>query len=104
MNSFLARWSFSTLHHAGTSASLSTPSAALTTHGPFAWSRNPIYLAMTCLYMGAGLLGGSWWPSILLPMLLLTMNRAVIAHEGRYLQQAFGSAYADYIQRVRRWL
>lgn len=99
-----ARWAFVTLRRAGTSASPYRPSAALTTTGPFRFSRNPIYLAMTGLYLGVSLLVNSVWPLLLLAPLLLVMHRGVILREERYLSAKFGEVYAAYKSGVRRWL
>ncbi len=100
----LARWAFVTLRRAGTSASPYRPSAVLTTAGPFRFSRNPIYLAMTGLYLGAGLLVNSAWPLALLALLFPAMHWGVILREERYLTAKFGEEYATYKSEVRRWL
>ena len=41
---------------AGTHIDPFKPSTALVTGGPFAWTRNPLYLSLTLLYVGAALL------------------------------------------------
>ena len=50
------------------------------------------------------LLWGSLWPWLLLPALVLVMQRGVIVHEERLLDQLFGADYRAYRSRVRRWL
>jgi len=72
--------------------------------GPFRFSRNPIYLADTLIYGGVALLWGSLWPWLLLPALIVVMQRGVIGHEERLLGELFGEEYRDYCRRVRRWL
>jgi len=72
--------------------------------GPFHFSRNPIYLADTLIYGGVALLWGSLWPWLLLPALIVVMQRGVIGHEERLLGELFGEEYRDYCRRVRRWL
>jgi len=99
-----ARWAFVTLRRAGTSANPYQPSVALTTTGPFRFSRNPIYLAMTGLYLGTSLLVNSVWPLLLFAPLMLVMHHGVILKEERYLSATFGEAYAAYKSGVRRWL
>lgn len=103
-SALLARWAFLTMRKVGTSANPRKESVALSTSGPFAFSRNPIYLAMTGLYIGASALFNSWWPLLLLPPLLYLMHRGVILREERYLLAQFGSTYASYKIAVRRWL
>ena len=61
------------------------------------------------MYAMAGLLGialvaNSWWPLLLLPLVLVVVQRGVIEREERYLEARFGQEYRDYKVRVRRWL
>ena len=99
-----ARWAFVTMRVLGTSANPRKQSVALSTSGPFAFSRNPIYLAMTGLYIGAATLLNSWWPLIFLVPLLILMHWGVVLREERYLLAQFGESYASYKATVRRWL
>ena len=100
----LARWSFVTLRRLGTSGNPRTPTQALAMEGPFRHSRNPIYLAMTLLYLGLATLLNASWLLLLLPSLLILMHCGVIEREEHYLTQRFGAAYERYRQQVRRWL
>lgn len=100
----LARWSFLVMRGTGTSPSPYTASAALVTAGPFKYSRNPVYLAMTGLYLGLALLVNSLWLPILLIPLLLVMQFGVVLREEAYLLVQFGEAYRRYQSQVRRWL
>jgi protein-S-isoprenylcysteine O-methyltransferase Ste14 len=104
LSAAFARWSFLTMRRIGTTANPRKPSEALATDGPFQFSRNPIYVAMTGLYVGASILANAAWPLILLGPLLLLMDWGVIRREERYLSGKFGDAYTDYMARVRRWL
>jgi len=72
--------------------------------GPFRLSRNPIYLADTLVYSGVALLWGSLWPWLLLPAVMISMQRGVIANEENLLAELFGEEYRAYCRRVRRWL
>lgn len=99
-----ARWAFLTMRRLGTTANPKQPSEALVTDGPFRISRNPIYVAMTGLYIGLAFLINSAWPLILLVPLLTLMQWGVILREERYLAGKFGSEYTAYRSRVRRWL
>lgn len=103
-SSALARWSFVTMRQLGTTANPREPSTALAIHGPFRLSRNPIYLAMTGLYLGISFIVNSWWPLVLLVPLLLVMQWGVVLREERYLAKQFGQTYLEYKSRVRRWL
>jgi protein-S-isoprenylcysteine O-methyltransferase Ste14 len=99
-----ARWAFLTMRRLGTTANPKKPSEALATGGPFRISRNPIYVAMTGLYIGLAFLVNSAWLFILLAPLLMFMQWGVILREERYLSGKFGNEYAAYSSRVRRWL
>jgi protein-S-isoprenylcysteine O-methyltransferase Ste14 len=77
---------------------------ALVTGGPFRFSRNPIYLGYTLLYLGVAFWVNSLWPLLLLPALLWLMHRLVINREEAYLERQFGEGYLVYRSKVRRWL
>jgi protein-S-isoprenylcysteine O-methyltransferase Ste14 len=77
---------------------------ALVTTGPFALSRNPIYLGNTLLIAGAGLAFNGPW---LLPMAILgawLVSSLAIRREEAHLAARFGAAWAAYAQRTPRWL
>ena len=80
------------------------PATAMVDAGPYRFTRNPMYLSLVALYLGGALLLDSWWPVLLLPVLVLVVDRMVIAREERYLATAFPAEYAEYRARVRRWL
>lgn len=103
MSAGLARWSFVSLRQIGTTANPRAPSAALAVTGPFRVSRNPIYLAMTGLYLGVTLGANAYAPLILLAPLLVVMHFGVIRREEQYLARQFGAAYLAYASTVRRW-
>ena len=78
--------------------------STLVTSGLFQYSRNPMYLGLALILTG--------WAFSLGPMLMLLgplvfvlfIDRFQIAPEERVMSAKFGSAYADYKTRVRRWL
>jgi protein-S-isoprenylcysteine O-methyltransferase Ste14 len=76
----------------------------LVTRGPYAHSRNPIYVSDWCVYLGVTLLLGTAWPLVLAPLVWLVMRHGVIAHEEAHLLAKFGDEYRVYRARVRRWL
>ena len=99
----LVSWAMSTFLLAGTPIMPNRPATTLVTHGPYRYSRNPMYTALTLVYVGLALATATWWALVLLPLVLYVLHRAVIAREERYLTQAFGDAYRDYTRAVRRW-
>lgn len=72
--------------------------------GPFAFTRNPMYVGMTVFYLGFVLLLTSYTALALLPLVLVALWRFVIRKEERHLLQKFPEAYAAYCARVPRWL
>jgi protein-S-isoprenylcysteine O-methyltransferase Ste14 len=100
----LAGWARWTMHLAGTDPNPGKPSAALALSGPYRVTRNPMYLSLAIFYVGLTLLVNTVWPLVLLPGVLMVMQRGVIEREERYLATRFGDAYRQYCARVRRWL
>jgi protein-S-isoprenylcysteine O-methyltransferase Ste14 len=100
----LARAFFRELTRAGTPISPYSAPRKLVTSGPYRVSRNPGYLGMTLAYAGTALLAEALWPLVVLPLVLIVVDRGVIAREERYLQRKFGDEYAVYKRRTRRWL
>jgi protein-S-isoprenylcysteine O-methyltransferase Ste14 len=80
-----------------------TPTS-LVTSGPYRFTRNPMYVGLTLVYLGVAGTRADIWPVIVLPVMLAYVNFIVLPVEERHLQNAFGDAYADYGARVRRWL
>jgi protein-S-isoprenylcysteine O-methyltransferase Ste14 len=83
------------------------PGAATTTvidSGPFARSRNPLYLGLLACSAGVALLAGSLWALIALPLEWALLRWGAVVPEEHYLAEKFGSTYAEYAGRVRRWL
>ncbi len=78
--------------------------AALIRTGPFRYSRNPLYVAVVLLILGAGVWANSLWIWLMVAPLVFVMNRAVIVREERHLERRFGADYLEYKQAVRRWL
>lgn len=78
--------------------------SALITDGPFAKSRNPIYLANTLLVTGAGLIFGIGWLVIAAVAGAVLTQRLAIEREERHLAARFGQDWQDYAARTPRWL
>jgi protein-S-isoprenylcysteine O-methyltransferase Ste14 len=89
---------------AGTSVVPTTPSAALVTSGPYAITRNPIYIGFVLVYFGLTILLTSVWLLLLLIPVLLILQRGVVEREEAYLERSFGEPYRKYKARVPRWL
>jgi len=81
-----------------------TKSTALVTDGPFAVTRNPMYLGMVLTLTGVALLLNVPWPWIVVPAFGAIIQLRFIRHEEALMEATFGDAYRDYKARVRRWL
>ena len=79
-----------------------TPSE-LVTAGPYRFTRNPMYLGLTLIYIGVAATRLELWPLIVLPFLLAYINFGVIPFEERRLADTFGDQYRQYRAGVRRW-
>ncbi len=72
--------------------------------GPYAWCRNPLYLANATMLVGLTLIFDSrWMVGLALPAALLGI-RSIVAAEERMLLATFGDRYRDYCRRVPRFL
>lgn len=80
------------------------PTTNILQSGPYARSRNPIYIAVFLQFSGLALLINTWWLIAALPLLYLYLRYGVIAREEQYLEQTFGDEYHRYKSNVPRWL
>lgn len=100
----LAGWAFVTFGRAGTNVQTRQPSTTVVTHGPYRFSRNPIYLAMALGIVGVGIAAGSAWVVAMVLPFFAVVQFGVVAREERYLRGKFGDTYRGYQGRVRRWI
>jgi protein-S-isoprenylcysteine O-methyltransferase Ste14 len=63
-----------------------------------------MYVAMGLGYLGLAMTLNTMWALLLLPFVLVVIDRWVIRREERYLLGKFGEPYQAYCARVRRWL
>ncbi|MBT8149489.1 MAG: isoprenylcysteine carboxylmethyltransferase family protein [Pseudomonadales bacterium] len=75
----------------------------LVSSGIFAYSRNPMYLALLLILASLGLAWGSWLGVLWLLLCMLYLHCFQIYPEERAMLELFGESYADYCRRVRRW-
>lgn len=70
--------------------------------GPYAYSRNPMYVAWTGIYTGVALVVNSLWLVLLLPVVLATTH-VTIKREERALERTFSETYQFYRRTVPRY-
>ena len=77
--------------------------STLISGGPYAISRNPMYLGWTSLYLGGALITRNAWMVASLPVVAGLIHREVLREEHE-LEGAFGEEYTRYRKLVRRYL
>jgi protein-S-isoprenylcysteine O-methyltransferase Ste14 len=89
---------------AGTSVVPFEPSTVLVTDGLYRYTRNPMYLGLALIALGAWVVLGTL--SALLPIAVFVgiIEYHFIRAEERFLESIFGGRYLDYKGRVRRWI
>jgi protein-S-isoprenylcysteine O-methyltransferase Ste14 len=101
----LALWAALTFLRVGTELEPASESnRALVVHGPFRFTRNPMYLGMLIATTGIALLVGAWSMALAPVTFFLWVNFIFIPFEEAKMERQFGGAYLAYKARVRRWL
>ena len=78
-------------------------STSVVTHGVYGLTRNPMYLGLALMLLGLAVYLASPW-ALLGPVVFVTyITRFQIQPEERALAARFGTGYAAYCARVRRW-
>jgi protein-S-isoprenylcysteine O-methyltransferase Ste14 len=89
---------------AGTTVRPDRAASALVIAGPYKITRNPMYVGLALIYSGIAIAGQSVWAIILLPIVLIIIQRCAIEQEEAFLRRRFGAEYIDYTNQVRRWV
>jgi len=79
------------------------PTSNIIKNGPYAISRNPIYLVMTLIHLAAAFYYNSYWSLLMLIPAVPVIN-IFIKKEEKYLEEKFGDEYLAYKSGVRRWI
>ena len=76
---------------------------SLATSGPYAYTRNPLYLGSLVMGLGFCVAARSWWVGAALVTMFLAIYLPVIRDEEAFLQRTFPE-FEEYAQRVPRML
>lgn len=76
---------------------------ALATSGPYAYTRNPLYLGSLLIGIGFAVASRSWWVGIVLVGMFAAIYVPVIRSEERFLREKFPE-FEEYARRVPRLL
>lgn len=89
---FIRGWSAGTIHK----------DKEVTTTGPYAHTRNPLYVGSFFIGVGVSLAGGHWiWPAVFIAFYVAVYGRTM-AFEEKILAEEFGDTYRDYVANVPR--
>jgi protein-S-isoprenylcysteine O-methyltransferase Ste14 len=78
--------------------------SSLVSSGIYRVTRNPMYVGLSCVLVAWVVFLSSAWALLGVVAFVLYTGRFQIAPEERALAKLFGSEYADYQAKVRRWL
>ncbi|MCT7375774.1 methyltransferase family protein [Chelativorans salis] len=92
-----------TLRRANTTIMVNRSAEHLVTSGPYAFSRNPIYLGNTAIMFAIGMISGVVWFFIFGIVAAIATQKLAIEPEERHLALRFGKRYRDYQKKARRW-
>jgi hypothetical protein len=88
----------------GWAAGLIRKDRELTVAGPYAHTRNPLYLGSFLIGMGVALAGGRWELLVLFGVFYALVYGAVMREETRALEERFGERYAAWAREVPLFL
>ena len=100
----LFAWSVGLFLRSGQHPAPWTRTPSLIGAGPYRFTRNPMYLAMTVLHAAIGILAGNAWIAAGSLVALSIVHVLAVLPEEAYLAARFGADYARYRQRVRRYI
>lgn len=100
----LALWCMALFVRARTTILPSGQASRLVADGPYRISRNPMYVSLALSHAGLALLLDQPWALVTLLLPLAFVHGLQIPYEEAVMRRVFGTRYADYCRRVRRWL
>jgi len=91
------------LKHGGGGPGIETPPDRLVWNGPYALTRNPMYLGHIIFLIGLSLAFRSWFAALITVATAIWFHRRVLIDEKK-LPGRLGPPYLEYQQRVKRWI
>ncbi len=101
---FLRSWAAFTFYDHHLRALELRPQHALMQIGPFAYSRNPLYISIATIVLGCAVILGSYTGSVFAIISFLSWHTWVYCVEEKGLEKTFGEQYRQYKNSVPRWL
>ena len=97
-------WSAVLLKRSGQNPEPWQPTPSIIKAGPYARSRNPVYVGMAIVQCGVATISGVVWIYLTACLSVAAVWHFVVAREEAYLQRKFGDEYREYCAQVRRWV
>jgi len=97
-------WAERTMHLAGTNVMPHQPATELVTHGPFKYSRNPIYVANILLMLSGAVIFMTPWLVLFAAINAIFLQHLAIKREEKHLEARFGDAWRAYRTVTPRWI
>lgn len=91
------------IRHGGGGPGLETPPERLVLTGPYAYTRNPMYLGHLLFLTGLTLTLRSWLAALITVAVALWFHTRVLSDETN-LKQRLGEPYVNYLASVKRWI
>ena len=91
------------LKHGGGGPGLETPPERLVSTGPYAYTRNPMYLGHIIFLIGLTLTLQSWLAAVITITVAAWFHYRVLGDEKK-LSQRLGKPYVEYTNSVQRWI
>jgi protein-S-isoprenylcysteine O-methyltransferase Ste14 len=82
---------------------LETPPERLLVRGPYAYTRNPMYLGHVIYLIGLTLTFRSWLAALITIAVAIWFHRRVLTDE-QNLTRRLGAPYVSYMRSVKRWI
>jgi protein-S-isoprenylcysteine O-methyltransferase Ste14 len=100
----LMMWAWFQFRKAKTAICPTDETTAMITRGAYGISRNPMYLGMVFMLVGAAFLMGAMTAVFAPVAFFLIIDKVFIPYEEEKLMETFGTGYSCYQQRTRRWI
>jgi protein-S-isoprenylcysteine O-methyltransferase Ste14 len=96
-------WAWWQFRRAGTPLPPTARPTMLVDEGPYRFGRNPMYLGMVVMMLGAGASAGVPFVALAALNFVVIVSAVHIPHEEAQMRRSFGGWYTDYAASVRRW-
>jgi len=91
------------IKHGGGGPGLETPPEKLVVSGPYAYTRNPMYLGHLIFLTGLTLTLESWFAALITIAVSVWFHTRVCGDEAKLIDR-LGAPYVNYLASVKRWI